>query len=124
MKLSLILASIYGLLAVIFGAFGAHALRDRLSADQLLSWETGVRYQMYHALGLLLMALLIEKGFSLKPTVICFGMGTLLFSGSIYLLSLEVGPRGLLGPITPVGGLMLIIGWGWLLKTAFTVPAA
>lgn len=124
MKFSLILSSIYGLSAVIFGAFGAHALKDRLSPDQLLSWETGVRYQMYHALALLLMALLMDKGFSLKPTVICFGLGTLLFSGSIYLLSLGIGPRGVLGPITPIGGLVLILGWGWLLKTAITMPGA
>jgi uncharacterized membrane protein YgdD (TMEM256/DUF423 family) len=77
---------------------------------------------MYHALALLLMALLMEKGFSLKPTVICFGVGTLLFSGSIYLLSLGIGPRRLLGPVTPIGGLLLILGWCWLLKTALLMP--
>lgn len=118
MKTAMILASTYGMLSVILGAFGAHALKARLTTDQLMSWETGVRYQMYHALALLLLALLEDKGWNLKPSVICFGVGVALFSGSIYLLSLGIGPRALLGPITPIGGLLLIVGWAWLLKTA------
>lgn len=119
MKIFLSIASFYGLSGVILGAFGAHALKARLSADQLLSWETGVRYQMFHALAILLFLLLADKGYQLKPSLIAFSLGTLLFSGSIYCLCLGIGPRALLGPITPLGGLSLIIGWGWLLVETF-----
>lgn len=115
MKIYLIFASIYAMISVVFGAFGAHVLKDRLSAEQLLSWETGVRYQMFHALAMILLVLLADRGMNLKPSLIAFSAGTLLFSGSIYLLSLGIGPRAVLGPITPLGGLSLIIGWGWLL---------
>jgi len=115
MKIYLILASAYGLLSVVLGAFGAHALKERLSAEQLVSWETGVRYQMFHALAILLFVVLAERGLYLKPSLLAFSLGTLLFSGSIYCLCLGIGPRAVLGPITPVGGLSLIIGWGWLL---------
>jgi len=115
MKIYLIIASIFGLLSVVFGAFGAHALKDRLSVDQLLSWETGVRYQMFHALALLLLVLLADKGWNMKPSLLAFSIGTVLFSGSIYFLCLGIGPRAVLGPITPLGGLSLIIGWGWLM---------
>ena len=106
------------MLAVILGAFGAHALTSRLSAEQLVSWETGVRYQMFHALALLVLALWFDRGMALKPSLICFALGTLLFSGSIYLLSLGIGPRAVLGPVTPVGGVLLIAGWGWFLWSA------
>ena len=115
MKIYLIIASIFGLLSVVFGAFGAHALKDRLSVDQLLSWETGVRYQKFHALALLLLVLLADKGWNMKPSLLAFSIGTVLFSGSIYFLCLGIGPRAVLGPITPLGGLSLIIGWGWLM---------
>ncbi len=118
MKLPLIIASLYGLLSVVFGAFGAHALKDRFSPDQLTSWETGVRYQMFHAVAMILLLLLADKGFNLKPSVWAFGLGTLLFSGSIYLLCLGIGPKALWGPVTPLGGLALIVGWVWLLVQA------
>ncbi|MGA0333337.1 MAG: DUF423 domain-containing protein [Kiritimatiellia bacterium] len=114
MKIFLSFASFYGLTAVILGAFGAHALKDRLDAHQLMSWETGVRYQMFHALALILFVLLADKGYALKPGLIALSAGTLLFSGSIYLLCLGIGPRALLGPVTPLGGLSLIVGWAWL----------
>ena len=107
MKAALLLASAYGATGVILGAFGAHALKEKLTEYQLASWETGVRYQLIHALGL-----------SLKPTVWLWAVGTTLFSGSIYLLSLEMGPKALWGPITPIGGLCLIFGWGWLFISA------
>ncbi len=109
----------FGLLAIIFGAFGAHALKKRLSMDQLKSFETGVKYQMYHAL------LLIVLGFNLNlDTVIerymvhCFVLGTFLFSFSIYglVLSASKGKKlRFLGPITPIGGLLLVVAWGLLL---------
>ena len=116
MKPFLIFAAVYGMLAVIFGAFGAHALKERLTADQLNSWEVGVRYQMFHALALFAVVFLMEKG---HPGVSVAGwlfiVGVLLFSGSIYLLSFGIGPRQILGPITPLGGLALIAGWGVIL---------
>ncbi|WP_282121705.1 DUF423 domain-containing protein [Algibacter mikhailovii] len=109
-------AAIFGLLAVIFGAFGAHALKKILSPEQLKSFEVGVRYQMYHAIVLLVL------GFNSKQTspaiYWCFTIGILLFSFSIYGLvlseALEKKLR-ILGPITPIGGLLLAIGWGLLL---------
>lgn len=118
MKLALILASIYGALGVLFGALGAHYLQEKLSEKLLASWETGVRYQLLHALALLAVAILLDKGLPLKPTIILFGVGTLLFSGSIYMLCLKIGPGVVFGPMTPIGGLTLIAGWITLLVAA------
>jgi uncharacterized membrane protein YgdD (TMEM256/DUF423 family) len=118
MKFALLAASVYGFLSVLLGALGAHALKTRLLPEQLLSWDSAVRYQMFHALALLAAALLIDKGLPLKPAVFCFSLGTALFSGSIYLLCLHIGPRALLGPITPLGGLTLLLGWIFLFRAA------
>lgn len=112
------IAGILGVTAVILGAFGAHYLKNKLAFDQLQVFETGVRYQMYHALALLFLSALSEK-LSLKYlnyTFYCFLIGTLLFSGSIYLLSCRtlLGIESwvtILGPITPLGGFILITGW-------------
>ena len=120
MKLPLILASLYGMSGVILGAFGAHALKDRFTPDQLISWETGVRYQLFHAIALLALALLMDKGMSLKPSVVLFAVGTFLFSGSIYLLCFEVGIKGLWA-VTPLGGLCLIMGWAALLVASLRI---
>ncbi len=105
--------------AIVLGAFAAHALKEVLDANQLTSFETGVRYQMYHGLGLLLIGLSAEK-FSFSLTWI-FGLmlfGVVLFSGSIYLLATQ-DVLGLsfrfLGPITPLGGVLLICAWSVLL---------
>jgi len=117
MKLALILASLYGMSGVILGAFGAHALKDRFTPDQLVSWETGVRYQLFHAVALLVIALLMDKGIALKPTMVLFALGTILFSGSIYLLCFEVGVKGLWA-LTPIGGVLLILGWVGILVAA------
>ncbi|RUS43562.1 DUF423 domain-containing protein [Cohnella sp. AR92] len=100
------------LLAVVFGAFGAHALKDQISEDDLKTFETGVRYQMYHGLGLLLIALLGDRFGSGKKMVWAgrlLVLGVILFSGSLYGLSLT----GLtfFGPITPLGGVSFIAGW-------------
>lgn len=105
-------AATFGMLAVIFGAFGAHALKKILSDEQLKSFETGVKYQMYHAIVLLVLGL--------NPTYItsgiywCFTIGILLFSFSIYglVISSAKGKKlKFLGPITPLGGLLFIVGW-------------
>lgn len=116
-KLWLMTGAAYGLLGVILGAFGAHALRDRLGENLLRAWQTGVEYQFYHALALLGVGLLMQHGAAsanwANAAGWCFALGVLLFSGSLYALALG-GPR-LLGPVTPLGGLFLIIGWGCLL---------
>ena len=112
------LAAIIGLTAIILGAFGAHALKKVLTADQLISFETGVRYQMYHALFLLSVAVIPFLSDKSKSTISWFaGLGVLLFSGSIYVLALQnvLGFNAwFLGPVTPVGGILLIISWALL----------
>ena len=115
-QIVLISGAIFGMLAVIFGAFGAHALKKILSDDQLKSFETGVKYQMYHAIVLLF----VGSNFSSPNQLMgwSFIIGILLFSFSIYglVLSDAKGKKmKFLGPITPLGGLLLIIGWVMLL---------
>lgn len=111
--------ALYGLLAVTFGAFGAHALKKSFTEDQLKSFETGVKYQMYHALVLLILS--FNMGFNSNLEIAmgyCFIVGTFLFSFSIYGLCISASKgRKLrfLGPITPLGGLFLVVGWGLLL---------
>lgn len=118
-----ILLAFLGASAVLLGAFGAHGLESQLeqgnlTAKQLGSYQTGVRYQFYHtfALGMLLL-LSQQKQVSLNYAARAFVFGILLFSGSIYLLSLRqiIGlPEGIsaiLGPITPLGGLLFVLGW-------------
>jgi uncharacterized membrane protein YgdD (TMEM256/DUF423 family) len=98
------------LLAVILGAFGAHALKDQLTGFGTVTiWETAVDYQMWHALALLVVAQLALPPRAKRTCILFLCVGTLLFSGSLYCLALD-GPRWL-GPITPLGGLFLIIGW-------------
>jgi uncharacterized membrane protein YgdD (TMEM256/DUF423 family) len=105
-------------LGVMLGAFGAHALRDRIAADLLEIFETGARYQMYHALGLMLLAVAMdrwsERGLGVAAWLL--GVGTVVFSGTLVLLALT-GIRWL-GAITPIGGVLLIAGW---LVTAWKV---
>lgn len=104
------LGAFIALLAVILGAFGAHALKDKLSPAQLASFEVGVRYQMYHAFALILVALLHERAaIRITTPAALFSVGIVLFSGSIYLLA-TVGWK-FLGPVTPLGGLCLMAGW-------------
>ena len=106
-------AAFLGMLAVILGAFGAHALKKVLDESQLKSFETGIRYQMFHAIALLVLGL-ANKEVDIK-LFLCFFIGTILFSFSIYglVLSSANGKKlSFLGPITPIGGLILIIGWG------------
>lgn len=97
---------------VVLGALGAHGLRARLDAQALLGWETAVHYQLVHAVALLALAALVEPlG---RPAWLGRGMallaaGVVLFSGSLYLLAL--GGPALLGPVTPVGGALMILGW-------------
>lgn len=109
-------ASVYGLLGVILGAFGAHALSARLTQDMQAIWHTAVEYQFYHALALLGLGILLRMlGANLWLHVAgwCFAAGILVFSGSLYTLALS-GVRWW-GAITPIGGLLLIAGWAAML---------
>ena len=111
--------TILGIIAIILGAFGAHALKKILSLDQLNTFETGVRYQMYHALFLLFLGIL--KDVSQKTKKIVYSLilsGVILFSGSIYLLAtntLTAFDFTIIGFVTPIGGLLLIVAWSVLL---------
>ncbi|HRH67213.1 MAG TPA: DUF423 domain-containing protein [Bacteroidia bacterium] len=114
--------ALFGGLAVILGAFGAHALKSKLSADALLTFETGVRYQFYHAFALIIVALMAGKISSslLNYSGICFIAGVVLFSGSIYLLATREllgidSWKSVLGPVTPLGGLCFVAGWIFLM---------
>jgi uncharacterized membrane protein YgdD (TMEM256/DUF423 family) len=107
--------AIFIVIAIVLGAFGAHALKEVLVPEELTSFETGVRYQMYHGLALLAIGLNSNAlGFSLKWIFNFILAGVVLFSCSIYGLSLDtlIGMKlSFLGPITPLGGLLMIIGW-------------
>lgn len=118
MKKNIVVRSgILGCLAVLGGAFGAHALKEVLTSEQLISFKTGVNYQIVHAIVLLLLFLIMDKykskQFSIASNLIFWGV--ILFSGSIYLLTLKnlIGLEVLkfAGPITPIGGSLIIFGW-------------
>ncbi len=108
-------AALLGMIAIILGAFGAHALKALLTPEQLVTFETGVRYQMYHALFLLFIGNM--SSLSLKSKKYIYGLvlpGVVLFSGSIYLLatnSLTVFDFRIIGFVTPIGGFLLILSW-------------
>ena len=106
--------AVAALIAVALGAFGAHSLRAKLSPDMLAIFETGVRYQMYHALGLLGVAWATTRWpeSNLNPAGWAFIVGIVIFSGSLYILS--IFDIRWLGAITPIGGLALLIGWAIL----------
>lgn len=122
-KKILLIALIMGAIAIMLGAFGAHGLKKILTVDQLNTFEVGVRYQIYHALFLLFVAnnsivSVKEKGIVLYLVVI----GVILFSGSIYLLStasLTALKTKLIGPLTPIGGLLLIASWLYVFYCVF-----
>lgn len=126
-NLTLIFGAVYGLLSVVLGAFGAHALKKIISVEKLQSFETGVRYQMYAALFLLIVGYILKFETSSEKWIsMLMIVGAFLFSVSIYFLSIsEAWNTNLkfLGPITPIGGLLMIISWGMLIfyfaKTKF-----
>lgn len=107
--------AVFGMLAIIFGAFGAHALKKVLSTEQLSTFETGVRYQMYHAFFLLYIGLMKDLPQKAKKTIyLLIVFGVFLFSGSIYLLAtnnLTSFDFKTIGFLTPIGGILLIMGW-------------
>ena len=110
-------AGVLGATGVALGAFGAHALKTRLTPEQLSAWETGVLYHLLHTVVLLALGLYAAATQRpVTPAAPLFAAGIVLFSGSLYALALG-GPR-LFGPVTPIGGLCLIAGWIALLWLA------
>jgi uncharacterized membrane protein YgdD (TMEM256/DUF423 family) len=120
-RLFLSVASILAGLSVAGGAFAAHALKEKLSERAIEIFETGARYQMYHSLALLVVALLLSRAEASQSLLIAAGsafiIGIAIFSGSLYALSLS-GIKWL-GAITPLGGVAFIIGWGCLAIAAW-----
>ncbi|MBC8052503.1 MAG: DUF423 domain-containing protein [Sphingobacteriaceae bacterium] len=118
----IITASLMGLAAVIFGAFGAHALKSSLSSADLEVWKTAVSYQFYHTLALLFLSTFSKyRSRSIRFAYWAFTGGIFLFSGSLYLLSTRTisGVNfSFLGPVTPIGGVLFIMGWFFLLFAA------
>ena len=119
MRLFFALGALFGGLSVVFGAFGAHALKSSLSADDLAIFETGVRYQFFHALALFVVAwaTTVWDTQAIQVAGWAFSAGIVVFSGSLYLLVLT--DTRWLGAITPIGGVAFLIGWGLLLWSAW-----
>ena len=120
MKLFVVLGSLNAFLAVALGAFGAHGLKSMISADMLTVWQTGVQYHMFHALGLVLLGILIHL-LPQTTTLLISGWlifsGIILFSGSLYAMALS-GVRAL-GMVTPIGGIAFLLGWLLMAFSAF-----
>jgi uncharacterized membrane protein YgdD (TMEM256/DUF423 family) len=123
-KQSLLIGSFFGTTAIILGAFGAHFLKKYFTPELLNSFETGVRYQFYHALALLLLGMYAKlSGQSVSLVSGLMSVGVLFFSGSIYALCIlkandQIGLKGL-GIITPIGGVLLISAWLiWMVQIA------
>jgi uncharacterized membrane protein YgdD (TMEM256/DUF423 family) len=118
MKLFLGLAGVSGFLSVALGAFGAHALKTKLSTEMMAVYQTGIQYQQFHALALLGVALLMSNhpSPSLTNAGWFFTAGTVIFSGSLYALALT--EIKILGAVTPLGGLAFLAGWACLIRAA------
>ncbi len=114
----LLIGALAAFLGVALGAFGAHGLRGRLGPDMLAVFETGVRYQMYHALAIILTSILLARmdGWLVRTAAWCFVAGIVLFSGSLYALAL--GGITILGAVTPLGGVAFLAGWACLALAA------
>ena len=111
LKIGLLSGSIFASLSIILGAFGAHALKDQLSAYSLAIYEKAVLYQIFHSLGILLLTAIAKNMdvLDFSFSIWCFIVGIILFSGSLYILALTNVKW--LGMITPIGGMLFIIGW-------------
>lgn len=115
------LTALIGALAVAIGAFGAHGLKTLVGPEELATFNTGIRYHFYHVLAMaaacaLWSSPLVRKDW-LRRAIYCWSIGILLFSGSLYLLTLSdiIGiPSSILGPVTPLGGVFFIVGWALL----------
>jgi len=113
------IAAINMAIAVALGAFGAHGLKNIASAQQLEWWHTATLYLFIHALGLLLVGLLIRLKYITQTTAWLLQIGIIIFSGSLYAMTL--GAPLWFGAITPIGGVLMIIGWLWLALSAFRI---
>ena len=131
-RIYLLISAFSGLLSVVLGAFGAHGLKKIVSPDMLVVYQTGVQYQFIHSLALLALAILMLMSVA-KPAVLSklkwsanlMMVGILLFSGSLYTMTLMSAAGGFpawIGPITPIGGLAFIMGWIFLMVAAFKLP--
>ena len=121
MKASIISGAIHGFLAVALGAFAAHALEDLLDDYSTGIWDTAIQYQMFHAVALVLVGILMSKSIfgevkQLKVAVICLNAGIIFFSGSLMILALS--GIGLLGAITPIGGVFFLVAWVLIIISA------
>lgn len=121
MKASLISGAIHGFLAVALGAFGAHALEDILDEYSAGIWDTAIQYQMFHATALILIGILMSSKLlgNIKPlrtAMICMNAGVVFFSGSLWTLALT--GVGVLGAITPIGGVFFLVGWIMIIRAA------
>jgi uncharacterized membrane protein YgdD (TMEM256/DUF423 family) len=121
MKASIISGAIHGFLAVALGAFAAHALEDLLDDYSVGIWDTAIQYQMFHAVALVLVGILMSKSIfgevkQLKVAVICLNAGIIFFSGSLMILALS--GIGLLGAITPIGGVFFLVAWVLIIISA------
>lgn len=116
------LAALNGFVAVAAGAFAAHGLKARLTTDALAVFETATRYHMYHALGLVAVAQLVryESSRALTAAAICMQLGIVLFSGSLYAMGLSDLRWKWLGPMTPIGGGLFLVGWLLLAVAGFS----
>ena len=120
MKLFVVLGSLNALLAVALGAFGAHGLKNKISADMLTVWQTAVQYHMFHALGLILLGILIHllpQAAQLRISGWLMLSGVVLFSGSLYVMVLS--DVRALGMVTPLGGIAFLLGWLLMAFAAF-----
>lgn len=111
---ALLFGAFFGAVAIILGAFGAHLLKKKLNSELLQSFETGVKYQMYHAIVLLVLGFNLDTSTLSNSIIYVFVIGVFLFSFSIYGLVLSSAKNKklrFLGPITPLGGLLLVLGW-------------
>ena len=123
-KRIILAASFFGVLAVILGAFGAHSLKNIVDAYSLSIWQKGVEYQFYHTFALLYLSTFARyRNKLINIAYFCFTFGIILFSGSLYLLATRsithLGFTEFIGPVTPIGGLLFVLGWIMLFFAAF-----
>jgi len=118
MKRNLSITAALGITTIILGAFGTHMLKERLSIDGLQSFETAVRYQMYHVIVLLFVNTYADFSIKIKNSIsLFFFIGIALFSGSIYLISIAGIPPKFIWFITPLGGISFMVGWALMLRS-------
>ncbi len=118
MKRNLSVTAILGMITIILGAFGSHMLKEKLTIESLQSFETAVRYQMYHVIVLLFVNMYSNFSIKVKNTIsLLFFIGILLFSGSIYVITVGEIPAKSIWFVTPLGGISFIIGWLFMLQS-------